>query len=375
MTWHEILNIILFNIKSILKITVLSTLFIFLILLFVYPRTFKSTVSILPPEKNSQLSGLGSLIGGGDFNGLMSGGISSASAQLYGEILKSRSASQYVVRKLNLIKFYNADDEIEAAEKLSKKLNVDISKEGIIELSVDVQSTFVPLIFDDSKSLKILAAKISNSYVEALDNINREKISSKAKNARIYIESQLLLTKQKLDSVEVSLMEFQKKNKAVSLPDQVEAVIKSTAQLKTEILKAEIELNLLKSNFSEESKSYISLQRKLSALREQYSNFEIGNEDYMLAFKDIPELGREFANLLREVKIQNEVYLLLQQQYYKEKIQENRDVSIVQVLDTATPPKKASTPKTILSTLFGSLLIFLIACLYIVTFNKKIKTK
>ena len=374
MTWHEILNIVLFNIKSILKITVLSTIFIFLILLFVYPRTFKSTVSILPPEKNSQLSGLGSLLGGGDFNGLMSGGISSASAQLYGEILKSRSASQYVVRKLNLIKFYNADDELEASEKLSKKLNVDISKEGIIELSVDVQSTFVPLIFDDSKSLKILAAKISNTYAEALDNINKEKLSSKAKNARIYIESQLLLTKQKLDSVEVSLMEFQKKNKAVSLPDQVEAVIKSTAQLKTEILKAEIELNLLKSNFSEESKSYISLQRKLNALREQYSNFEIGNEDYMLAFKDIPELGREFANLLREVKIQNEVYLLLQQQYYKEKIQENRDVSLVQVLDTATPPKKASTPKTILSTLVGSLLIFLIACLYIVTFNKKIKT-
>ncbi len=52
MTWHEILNIVLFNIKSILKITVLSTLFILLILYLFVQELIKSTVSVLPPEKN-----------------------------------------------------------------------------------------------------------------------------------------------------------------------------------------------------------------------------------------------------------------------------------------------------------------------------------
>jgi len=52
MNWHEILNVVLFNIKSILKITFLSTLFLFLILLFFYPQTYRSDVSILPPENH-----------------------------------------------------------------------------------------------------------------------------------------------------------------------------------------------------------------------------------------------------------------------------------------------------------------------------------
>ena len=50
---------------------------------------------------------------------------------------------------------------------------------------------------------------------------------------------------------------------------------------------------------------------------------EMGSQDYLVSFKEVPQLGRELASLLREIKIQNEVYLLLQQQYYKEKIQEH----------------------------------------------------
>ena len=54
---------------------------------------------------------------------------------------------------------------------------------------------------------------------------------------------------------------------------------------------------------------------------------EMGNQDYLVAFKDVPEIGRELAQLVREVKVQNEVYMLLQQQYFKERIQENRDLT------------------------------------------------
>ncbi len=89
-------------------------------------------------------------------------------------------------------------------------------------------------------TLKDLSAQISNSFIEALDHINREKNISKARSARIYIESQLLLTKSKMDSAETSLLDFQKKNKTVSLPNQVEAVLKVLHELKFEIVKTEM---------------------------------------------------------------------------------------------------------------------------------------
>ena len=371
MSWHEIINVILFNIKSILKITILSAVFLFLILLLVYPRTYRADASIMPPEKQEGFGGLSSLLSGGNFSSILTGGMATATSQLYVEILKSRSAALNVVDKLNLTKLYDADDRIEAAEKLVERLHTDISKEGIITISVDVKSSLIPLLLSDEDSLKTLSAVISNTYIEALDSINKEKLSSKAKSARQYIQEQIVQTKALLDSAETALMKFQSKNKTIALTDQIKAAIEGSAQLKTEIMKTEIELGLIKTDAGESSRLYNSLNKKLQELRAQYSKFETGSTDYLLAFKDVPVLGKELAGLLREVRIQNEVYVLLQQQYYQEKIQENKDIPTVQVLDEAIPPKKKSEPKIVLSTLTGSILIMMICIFILLISNKK----
>lgn len=370
MSWHEILNVILFNIKTILKITLLSTFFLFLILWLIYPRTYRSDVSIMPPENQEGFGGFGSLLGSGDFSSLLTGGMSSATSQLYVEILKSRSAALYVVDKLNLVKLYDAEDRIEAAEELVDKLNTDISKEGIVKVNVDVKSSLLPMLLSDEDSITELSAIISNTYIEALDSINKEKLSSKARSARLYIEEQIKETRELLDSAEVALMEFQSKNKTIAITDQIKAAIEGSAELKTEIIKTEIELGLIKSDAGESSRLYNSLNKKLQELKSQYSKFESGSEDYLLAFKDVPVLGKELAGLLREVRIQNEVYVLLQQQYYKERIQENKDIPTIQVLDAAIPPKKKSEPKTVFATIISGLFIFIISALFFV--SKKI---
>lgn len=376
MSYHEILNTIIFYRAPILKVTVLTSFFLFLILFFVYPISYEAPVTILPPEKNSQMGGLGGLLGGEDLSSLMTSGMSNANAQLYMEMLKSRSASLYVVRKHNLVKFYDSKNEIEAANKLSEKLTIDLNKEGILKLSVNTSTSLFPLFTSKGDSIKKLSASLSNSFVESLDIINREKLSSKAKRARIYIESQLQQTKYLLDSAENSLMLFQKKNKTVSLPEQVKAAIEAAANIKTDIVKSEIELGLLQPNLSEDSKTLLTLRTRLQELRSQYNKMEMGNQDYLVAFKDVPEIGRELAQLVREVKVQNEVYMLLQQQYFKERIQENRDLPTIEVLDEAIPPLKASGPRLVFSTVLGGVFAFLLmSLLYIASEMKIIKFK
>lgn len=372
MSFHEIINTIIFNRKPILTVTVLTTILLFLILLFVYPLSYEAPVTILPPEKNSKMGGLSSLLGVEDFSGMVTSGLSNASSQLFAEILKSRTAALYVVRKHNLVEFYKSKNEIEAARELNDNLNIKINKEGIISLGVKLSTSFFPLFSSEKDSVKKLSVKISNSYVEALDKINREKLASKAKRARIYIESQLDLTKKLLDSAEYALMQFQKKNKTVSLPDQVKAAIESAANLKSDIIKTEIELGLLEPNLKENSRILVNLKSRLQELRNQYSKMEMGNQDYLVAFKDVPEIGRELAQLFREVKIQNEVYFLLEQQYFKEKIQENRDLPTVEILDEAIPPRKPVSPRLILSTIVGSVLSFLIMAAVAIINEQKI---
>jgi tyrosine-protein kinase Etk/Wzc len=216
-----------------------------------------------------------------------------------------------------------------------------------------------------------LSADLSNSFIESLDIINRNKLTSKAKQAREYIEGQIIITKSLLDSVETSLMSFQKSNKTFSLPDQVKAAIDAAAKIKAEIATTEIELGMVQSNLKEDNRTLIALRSKLEQLREQYNKMEMGSQDYLVSFKAVPQLGRELASLLREVKIQNEVYLLLQQQYYKEKIQENRDLSTIEVLDPAIPPQKPTSPRVIFSSILGGVFVFMLISLIIIYSEQK----
>jgi tyrosine-protein kinase Etk/Wzc len=373
MTYHEIINTILTHRKKILKVTIISTLLLFFILLLIYPVTYESPATILPPEQENPGS-LGSLLKGEDFSSLLTGSLSNANSQLYVEILRSRSASEFVVRKHNLTEYFDEENIYEAAKKLSERLKLDVNKEGIIKVSVDIRTSLLPLLFDDPDKVKKFSAAITNSFVEALDKINREKLSSKAKKAREYIEAELLKTRRSLDSVEVALMTFQERNRAVALPEQVSAAIDAAAKIKSEIMQTEIEIGLMKSNLKEDSRELQLLNKKLQQLQEQYNKMELGSQDYLLAFREVPELGKELATLLREVKIQNEVYLLLQQQYYKEKIQENRDLPTVDVLDEAIPPLRKSSPRVLFSTITGGVFIF-IGMSFFVVFGEMKKIK
>jgi uncharacterized protein involved in exopolysaccharide biosynthesis len=372
MSFRDIIHIIVFNRKVITKVTACTTLLLLLIIIFIYPVTYNATVTILPPDNTSQLGNIGSLLGGQDFSSLLMGGMPNANSQLYSEILKSRTAALYVVNKYNLVHYYNADNAYEAARKLEKDLNIDISKEGIIGLNVDISTSLFPLFSGTRDSIKNLSADLSNCYVEALDKINREKMSSKARTAREYIETQLLQTKTQLDSSEYKLMEFQKVNKAVALPEQLNAAIDAASKLKSEIAKTEMDIGLMQENLQPDNKTLLALKGKLQELNNQYNKMEMGNQDYLLAFKDVPALGKELAELLRDVKIQNEVYLLLQQQYYKEKIQENKDIPTVQILDKAIPPLRASGPRVILSCLAGGFFIFLCVSIAFILGDKKL---
>ncbi len=372
MTLHDILRVLLVNWKVIIKYTTGAAIVVFIYLLLISPVTYKAPVTILPPTETDQLSGLGSLISGAGVGDFLTGKLAPGNSQLFLQILKSRTAAEYVIRKNNLLEFYNEEKEYLAIKQLQENLELDLSKEGIITLSVNVSSGYLPLVSSDISSIKKLSANISNSFVEALDSINREKVSYRAKRGREYIEQQLNITKTELDSAEVKLMEFQKKNKAVSLPDQLTSAIESAAKLKAEIVSTEIEIGLLEPNSRPDNRTLLALKKKLNQLNNEYEKFDIDSDDYLIAFSEVPELGMQLSKLVRTVKIKNEVYLLLQQQYYKEKIQENRDVPTVDILDEAIAPEKKDSPKIIYSTFISSLFVLLVISSYLIFREKKI---
>jgi len=362
LNFNDLIRIALVYRKKIFSITLIGTLVYTLLLIIVYPVSFSSGISILPPEKNDS-NGLSSLLQATEIAGIPNLNMSGANSQLYAEIVKSRTAAEFVVLKLKLRDYFNAKTDEEAAYKLMKLLSIEVTKEGIIEFSVPVSTSLFGRILSQTDSIRNLSANISNTYAEALDKINREKLSSKAKKARIYIEDQLTGIKTKLDSSETALMEFQKKNKTISLPEQMKASIEAAAKIKSEMISTEINLGLLSKNLNENNPSIISLRSRHEQLKDQLHKLATLNEDVLLSFSDAPSLAAKLSSLVRDVKIYNEVYLMLQQQYFKEKIQENKDLPTVEILDAAIPPERSSSPRIVFSTFLSAIFFFLFSLL------------
>ena len=193
-----------------------------------------------------------------------------------------------------------------------------------------------------------------------------------------FFEEQINLVSEQLKSDEEALRLFQEKNKTISIPEQLSATLETAAKIKSEILFTRIELKNLEFNMRENNSRIESLRKKLDVLNQIYKEIEgiksLDEIDYLPEFNDIPMLSLELARLTRNVKVSNELYIMLQKQFYREQIQANRNVPTVEVLDSAIPPTSPSSPRALFSTFFGGFFsFFLISSLTLYLEKKKKK--
>ena len=76
---------------------------------------------------------------------------------------------------------------------------------------------------------------------------------------------------------------------------------------------------------------------------------------------DSPDLQLQRARLLRDIEVNQEVYITLRQQFEITKIEESKVRLLVNILDIAKPSIKIAHPKSILVIFFGFLLVYLSA--------------
>jgi tyrosine-protein kinase Etk/Wzc len=112
----------------------------------------------------------------------------------------------------------------------------------------------------------------------------------------------------------------------------------------------------------------VQLKKEIEELEKQYNYLQYGDsvaladqKEFYIPFAEVPGVGLELAELKREVKVQETVWELLNQQYYHAKIQEARDTPTIQVLDEAVPPELRTRPKRKLLILISSFLALMLS--------------
>ncbi|NIA31582.1 MAG: hypothetical protein GWP06_16950 [Actinobacteria bacterium] len=347
----------------IIRNVILTTVLVVLISFFL-PQKYIAVATLMPPEKQSK-SALEGVLSDMTVPGI-SLNTPASSSEIMVEILKSRSVGERVLQKrftlesdslplFQLLKFPSLDIGL---IRMRKKARFTVSQQGIITVAVTLGN-------------RKLAADVANAYVQALDAVNQEKSVSRAKNSRIYIESQLKETEKKLKEVTQKLADFQQKHKAISLEEQMNAAIQQAGELKGQIIAKEVQLGVMLQTMKAMNPEVIRAQMELDQLRRRYQEFQFGKttkkgevKDFYVPFADVPEIGLKLAELTRQAKVQETVWQLLNQQYYQAKIQEAQDTPTVQVLDRAVPPVFRSSPNRKMLVIVFALLSFFVSILW-----------
>ncbi|MGC8971944.1 MAG: GumC family protein [bacterium] len=209
------------------------------------PKVYSAkAVILLPSEKGSSIST--QLLQSLPVTGIV--GLPSGIGANYVAILKSRSAAEYVVKKLNLEKEYEGNSIQQVITVLQKSVKINDTKENTIEITAEAKSPQ-------------LAADISNTYVSALKEIASRFMLSSAQREKAFLEKRLKETEKLLSEAESRLKAFQNRYKLISISDETKALIENMANIQSQKESTQIELSTVNSQIN-------SLQSILSAQAE-----------------------------------------------------------------------------------------------------------
>ena len=169
-----------------------------------------------------------------------------------------------------------------------------------------------------------------------------------ARENRVFIERRLDASRIELARTEDSLRAYQEQVKMIIIPDQGSSGIGALSELYALKAKKEIELAILKKSVTPEDPAIVQLKLELGEINNKLESF--------------PEIGMASLRLYRDVLIQQKIVEFLIPLHEQARVDEQKDVPVLLVLDRAVPAEKKTRPQrmlivltTILLTLFGTI--------------------
>ncbi|MCS6989351.1 MAG: hypothetical protein NZM06_07525 [Chloroherpetonaceae bacterium] len=325
-----------------------------IVALFLVPRTYVGKVVLMPPEDPNKQNPLSQAAGALGLSALAQ---QANATDVLAEMLKSAAIADSLVAQEdleNVLLSKREREEKSPSEKreiLRKELadltKILTNKAGYITIEVKISTPAFSFSSVDDDSARRRAARIANGYVAVLDRTNRRLANLKSLYNAEYFAEQVAIAKRELDSAYANFERFQKSNKAIALSEQMKFQMETLSRLKAQMLAEELQLDLLLRDRQPNDMLVVESRMRLNEYRKKYEEALQGNssDKLSLRFEEMPAVSREYANYYREVKIHEEVYGLLKQLYFKERVQGYRDTPTVVVLDSASVPFYRASPK------------------------------
>jgi tyrosine-protein kinase Etk/Wzc len=346
------------NKRKILRV-VLITAAVAIPSVFLIPATYTAEAVIFTPQQAqpslssmAQLSGVGAA--GLPALSLLSGLGMRSPADLYIGVLKSRSVADDLIQQFNLRQVYDDKYLMHARKHLARNTTIATAKDTLIHVEVEDR---------DPKR----AAGLANAYIDELSKQSSRLALTDASQRRTFYEQELRKEKDALADAEVALRNTQQVTGLV-IPGQAEALIRSGAQLRVEIMAREAQLEAMKTFATDDNPRLQIVKRELSVLQGELKKVEEGGQKtgvLDLPTQQLPEAGLKYVRKLRDVKYHEALFEILSKQYEAARLDEGKSAPLIQIVDRAVIPERRSWPPRTIIILAAVLLATLVCCFQI----------
>jgi len=315
------------------------------------PNIYLATAQILPPQQNqSTAAAMLNQLGG--FAGAAGGALGLKNpSDLYVGLLSSRTVADNLIQRLDLKKHYDQQTFDKTRRSLEKNTSIKAGKNGIISIGIEDK---------DPR----FAAALANAYVEELDKLLGTLAITEASHRRIFFERQLKKSNDALAQAEAELKKAFDVKGIISVDTQGRAIVETVAHLRAQIAAKEIQLASMKAFVTPDNQEYKRGARELASMRNELLKLENGTGGDGNDGGSDTQPGLENIKLLRDVKYHQMLYEMLARQYEAARLDESKDVPILQVLDKAVEPEQKISPARTRIVLIAAIVGLLTAVLW-----------
>jgi len=301
---------------------VLSILLAFLVggvvLAFLLPPIYEGTAVVLAPQDQDLFGALSSARRAlSSFSALSLLSQNTTASDEYVTILKSDTVTRAVAQRFDLRSVYRVKQTDRALKVLRSNTRISLSSDGSIAIAVR-----------DRKRDR--AAALANAFVEELERFNQERRERRAAALVHFLEAEIESTGRDLRASEELVRKFGETSHAPIVSAEDKAAAEGAGALLAQRAALQVRRQVLSSYLEPNADELAQTDIEIASV-----NREIAK---------LPSIVMSGARLVRDLKVQEELFALLKGQLEQARVRRVFDVPTVEVLDRAHPPELRASP-------------------------------
>ena len=327
------------------------------ILSLLLPVQYTAVTKLMPPQQTQSTAMLmmSQLMGGGagSLAAMAGSGLGLKNPNdIYIGLLKSRPVADAMINNFGLMAVYRSRDMTAARKKLAGYTEITSEKSGLLSVSVTDKD-------------KKRAAEMANAYTDQLRTLTKSVAITESSQRRLFYEDQVQQAKESLIRAEVAFQKVQMKKGMIAPDAQAGMMIEGIATLRAQVAAKQVEVDSLRSYSTSRNPEVQLAEQELSSLRAEVERMEQRDHSSQFAhlgLEDVPSAGLDYLRAEREVKYREALFEMLIKQYEAAKLDEAKDATVIQVVESAIAPDRKSSPKRALIVLLFTFVGFFGGC-------------